>query len=298
MSTPIVKNTYNVGGLLVHIYSKPNLLSVSGASKEIAALFLLHGRTGSADDPYIGGTAQSAFDWAEQHPGQQRDFIVIAFDHRNHGHRLVDALGNKGWKKDQKSEDHNERHAQVSSGTARDVSFLIDFLPSYLFPRDERTIVEWVVAGISLGGHSTWIALKNDPRVKIGIPVIGCPDYLALLASRAEHAGVTLAPPYVPASLLSIIRREDPAAVSIRASEASANPFLGKKILVLSGAADKLVPWVASKEFVEALHVGEGGRKQVVLEESAGHEYTDRMKAELVKFFWEEALVTDPKPAL
>ena len=79
MSTPIVKNTYNVGGLLVHIYSKPDLLSVSGASKEIAALFLLHGRTGSADDPYIGGTAQSAFDRAEQHPGQQRDFIVIAF---------------------------------------------------------------------------------------------------------------------------------------------------------------------------------------------------------------------------
>ena len=140
--------------------------------------------------------------------------------------------------------------------------------------------------------------LRADPRVKIGIPVIGCPDYLALLASRAEHAGVTLTPPYVPASLLSIIRREDPAAVSIRASEASANPFLGKKILVLSGAADKLVPWAASKEFVEALHVGEGGRKQVVLEEGAGHEYTDRMKAELVKFFWEEALVTDPKPAL
>ena len=48
-----------------------------------------------------------------------------------------------------------------AAGTARDVSFLIDFLPSYLFPRDERTIVEWVVAGISLGGHSTWIALKN-----------------------------------------------------------------------------------------------------------------------------------------
>ena len=79
MSTPIVKKTYNVGGLLVHIYSKPDLLSNSGASKEIAALFLLHGRTGSADDPYIGETAQTAFDWAEQHPGQQRDFIVIAF---------------------------------------------------------------------------------------------------------------------------------------------------------------------------------------------------------------------------
>lgn len=51
--------------------------------------------------------------------------------------------------------------ARDTAGTARDVSFLIDFLPAYLFPNNERTIVEWGVAGKSLGGHSTWIALKQ-----------------------------------------------------------------------------------------------------------------------------------------
>ena len=59
-----------------------------------------------------------------------------------------------------------------AAGTARDVSFLIDFLPSYVFPRDERTIVEWVVAGISLGGHSTWIALKNGTSTLLPPSVI------------------------------------------------------------------------------------------------------------------------------
>lgn len=48
-----------------------------------------------------------------------------------------------------------------TAGTAKDVSFLIDFLPAYLFPSGERTISQWMIAGISLGGHSTWIALKN-----------------------------------------------------------------------------------------------------------------------------------------
>ena len=52
--------------------------------------------------------------------------------------------------------------------------------------------MKWVCAGRSLGGHSTWIVLRNgtyysdvygrlvvglknmtDPRVKIGIPIIG-----------------------------------------------------------------------------------------------------------------------------
>lgn len=47
------------------------------------------------------------------------------------------------------------------AGTAQDVSFLIDFLPAYLFPNDERTVSQWLVSGISLGGHASWITLRN-----------------------------------------------------------------------------------------------------------------------------------------
>jgi hypothetical protein len=46
-------------------------------------------------------------------------------------------------------------------GSALDVSTLVDFLPAYLYPRNERTVEQWGVAGFSLGGHSTWIAAKN-----------------------------------------------------------------------------------------------------------------------------------------
>lgn len=49
----------------------------------------------------------------------------------------------------------------ITAGTHRDISFLIDFLPSYLFPHGEQTIERWMLAGISLGGHATWHALQH-----------------------------------------------------------------------------------------------------------------------------------------
>lgn len=53
----------------------------------------------------------------------------------------------------------------VTVGTASDVSFLIDFLPTYLFPSSEREVYEWMVSGISLGGHSTWIVLRDGRKL-------------------------------------------------------------------------------------------------------------------------------------
>jgi len=53
---------------------------------------------------------------------------------------------------------HNLNH---EAGTAQDVSFLIDHLPFFLYPTGQRTIVEWGIGGVSLGGHSAWIALSR-----------------------------------------------------------------------------------------------------------------------------------------
>ena len=52
----------------------------------------------------------------------------------------------------------------ILSGTARDVSTLIDYLPSYLFPDDDREIIDWGVAGVSLGGHAVWHCLAHGTR--------------------------------------------------------------------------------------------------------------------------------------
>lgn len=56
---------------------------------------------------------------------------------------------------------------RITVGSARDVSFLIDFLPAFLYPNGERSIQHWLVAGLSLGGHSTWITLRNGECIRI-----------------------------------------------------------------------------------------------------------------------------------
>ena len=76
------------------------------------------------------------------------------------------------------------------------------------------------------------------------------------MEQRAEPLGVPRAPPYFPASLRALVRAHDTVA-------APAAVFVGKRVLVLSGAEDRLVPWEVSRAFVDARDVGRGGRKVV-----------------------------------
>jgi len=274
------KQTLVVAGLNVDVYSHP---SATDPSIPVHALFFFHGRGGFAQDRDIVTTVKTIFDvtYGSNASSRKKDLIVISFDHRNHGTRLVDTKRNLGWGED--PETKNDQHAvdmyTIQTGSAQDVSFLIDHLPSFLYPSGQRTIVEWGMGGVSLGGHATWIALSREPRLKVGIPIIGCPDFTKLISRRAELCGVPFKPPYYPNSLKAYVDANDPAKRPYRANDSS-NPFFGRKILVLSGAEDTLVPWVASVEFVQNLEVGEKGIKRFLLEESAGHKCTPRMQRE------------------
>ena len=63
------------------------------------------------------------------------------------------------------------------------------------------------------------------------------------------------------------------------------NPFIGKRIQILSGKDDKLVPWKASQEFVEEkLDVGAEGVKEVKLYDGVGHECCDDMVEDMATF--------------
>lgn len=181
------------------------------------------------------------------------------------------------------------------------MSFLIDYLPAYLFPLGERTVDRWGVAGISLGGHSAWILLGGgeivgscqnqgietlcftDTRIQVGIPIIGCPDYVKLMQHRAETCGIIFDAPNIPTTFLKTMSKTNPASKDYATLERS-NPFLGKKILVLSGAEDKLVPWVASQEFYDHLEVGAEGVKELLLQTGAGHECTGEMVDAAARF--------------
>ncbi|KAI1786769.1 Alpha/Beta hydrolase protein [Ganoderma leucocontextum] len=295
------KRTIVIAGITLNVFALDGADSAgseSASPKPVAILFLLHGRMSRAD--HIELVAKAFLDEVstlrrdpDQAGKEAHDLWVVTFDQRNHGSRLVDSQANQAWSKDPNKS--NIRHAidmyAIQTGASSDVSFLIDFLPSYLFPNEERIISQWLISGISLGGHSTWIILKDEPRIRLGIPIIGCPDYLALMSSRAEESGVPIEPPYFPKSFLEYLKRHDPANVPYAASDKT-NPFRGKKILVLSGKEDMLVPWTASQAFVEKLNVGEeeGGIKQVFVEPGIGHACSPAMVKEAVRFLWDNAL--------
>lgn len=154
------------------------------------------------------------------------------------------------------------------------------------------------------------------------LSIIGCPDFLTLMTSRARSFGDSTlkgtdpaGPPAFPHSLVAHVTKTSPTPMSLSPSPSSnapgsnihssdtpwtynptdatdrlVNPFIGKKVLVLSGGADPLVPWSASQTFVDALQVGENGRKEVFLQDGVGHECTSEMVERLARFVWEEAL--------
>lgn len=109
------------------------------------------------------------------------------------------------------------------------------------------------------------------------------------MSERARTSGIDFAPPVVPKSFIDIVKAHDPSQAPYTASDSS-NPFLGKKVLVLSGEEDKLVPWASSDEFVTNLNVGKSGVKKVFVYLGVGHECTPEMIQELANFVWEEAL--------
>lgn len=283
----VSKTKVNVGGLPVNVFGleqlTPRPSRASAPPPPPVCVFIhLHGRGGSADneEQLVRHLYDSATRQDLERPAK-RDCLAISFDARNHGHRVTNSLGQQGWKQG------NAKHAMdlyaMMLGTANDASFIIDMLSSYLFPHDERRVEPWVVSGKSLGGHATWHCLANDPRVHIGLPFIGMPDYTALLHDRTRSSFVPNAPPTVPASLKSLITRVDPARRGYDSWDPQANPFLGKKICVCSGADDPLVKWNWNQPFLDALVLGEPDARgnmpglDVYLQPGVRHEVTDPM---------------------
>jgi fermentation-respiration switch protein FrsA (DUF1100 family) len=99
----------------------------------------------------------------------------------------------------------------------------------------------------------------------------------------SERLGVPRTPPYIPTSLSALVRANDTVPEPDTA-------FAGKRVLVLAGADDKLVPRETSGRFVVAL-VGRGGRKEVMVVPGVKHEFTNGMREEVFRFSWEEALI-------
>ncbi|PGH31095.1 phospholipase D, partial [[Emmonsia] crescens] len=219
-------------------------------------------------------------------------------------------------------------------GTARDVSLLIDFMDVYAFPNASRKITTNLALGVSLGGHAAWSCILHEPRITNAVIIIGSPDYTSLMTERAKLSKLSTwkdsTPPgsqflgseSFPQSLMDSIRKYDPARyfLSQMSDPAVAEPMLhgtlpepteleknaicplmtrclqGKRILLISGGKDKLVPYARGEPFLTWLKkaISPGGwfadgavTLEDLIDEEAGHEVTPRMMEQSIRFIGE-----------
>ncbi|KAJ9296999.1 hypothetical protein DTO271G3_4760 [Paecilomyces variotii] len=325
----VSKKTFPIAGIATTVFGLDELPSQAST---VACLWLLHPRL-ATQERMTGIAATIITDWnkklAEGQTSSNQGLIAVSFDQRNHGTRLVEPLANEAWKQG------NPRHAQdmfsIFQGTARDTSLLLDYLPSYIFPKSERTITTNLVLGVSLGGHASWSCILHEPRITAAVVIIGCPDYVNLMADRARLSKLPswtstdpqgskfLGSEDFPRSLLDTVRKFDLASLILNNMKSDAKdkplhddpipepseeekavlrPLLtgclaGKRILNLSGGADKLVPykrgeavltWLKKAVGPEGWFADGGVHFEDIIFETAGHEVTPGMVQEATRF--------------
>ncbi|KIR40410.1 hypothetical protein I307_01964 [Cryptococcus deuterogattii 99/473] len=166
----------------------------------------------------------------------------------------------------------------------------MDFLGPYLFPNGEKTIESFVITGISLGentGHVTWKLLHDDPRVQIGIPIIGLPfeSFPVYLRARALSQGLKWEPPVYPPSLKSFIE-------PIRNPVEEQQKYGGKKILSMHGKEDRLVPYGKGERDLRQIEKwveedkGKGGVCAIDVQDNVGHVCSIQMLKKAVEWTW------------
>lgn len=185
------KQDFVVAGIICSVYG---LAELPAEGKDIACVYLLHGRGGNRQS-MEGMATTIVSDWNKRLQQkrvaasmQATGLIAVCIDQRNHGSRLIDARCNNAW--DQGNPTHAQDMFTIYNGTARDVTSLIDHLGIFVFPLEERRITKNLVAGTSLGSHAAWHCLLHESRIRAGVNFIGCPDYTNLMSERAKNSKI------------------------------------------------------------------------------------------------------------
>lgn len=179
--------------------------------------------------------------------------------------------------------------------------------------------------GISLGGHAAWHCIFHEPRITTGIVIIGSPDYTRLMSDRARKSKLKtyiesspqgssfLGSVDFPASLVEAIEKYDPAGLCLGAAPRPEvaydqdpspeqqrnlrlllqNCLQSKRIINLSGGADKLVPYAQGEPFLRWLkraispqgwfRAGNVTLEDIVFD-GDGHEMSSEMLEEALRF--------------
>ncbi|EPE05652.1 hypothetical protein F503_08183 [Ophiostoma piceae UAMH 11346] len=332
---PVSRRTIPISGIIVDFYGIEEL---AADTESVSLLWLHHPRLRSRGDmAEIAARCVHAVNDAPK-PGRKHGLVAAAFDQRNHGSRLVSSRANKAWR------EGNTTHAQdmlgMIAGTVADQQLLLDLVDTYIHKDGDATyddpvqaaeglyysngalpshiaVTQHLQLGVSLGGHSGWQLLFADERVTAGVLIIGCPDYMDMMADRAR---LTKLPSYVAATesrpffgshdfstaLVDSCRKHDPKGIVFgldtpawpapgteeeeRLHSTLKRHLTGKRLLVCSGGADKLVPYRCVDPFMSVFKKAADTWPDLSLTvinniyDGIGHSFSSAMVQDAVEF--------------
>ncbi|KAJ2893256.1 hypothetical protein MKZ38_008851 [Zalerion maritima] len=218
----------NIAGFFVYLYGIDEL--TPDQAKDTTVFIHVHGRTRTYKD--AEEMAHELLHQQRARGGTKKGLVVATLDNRNHGIRAIDTMSIQDWK------GGNPKHAQdmlsMMKGIELDVKTMMDFLEAYF--DGIFTPTEYIMTGTSLGGHVTWDVLAEDPRISKAIIIVGSTDLTSMLVERlGGYSSVSEVPtgtPEWPKSIERLYVERDKRLREIK----------GKKILILNGDIDPLVP--------------------------------------------------------
>lgn len=130
-----------------------------------------------------------------------------------------------------------------------------------------------------------------DPRVQIGIPIIGLPfeSFPVYLRARALSQGLKWEPPVYPPSLKSFIE-------PVRNPVEEQQKYSGKKILSMHGKEDRLVPYGKGERDLRQIEKwveedkSKAGVCAIDVQDNVGHVCSIQMLKKAVEWTWMYAL--------
>ncbi|RFU77232.1 hypothetical protein TARUN_5013 [Trichoderma arundinaceum] len=254
-------------GLLVDVYG---LEELPASPAPVTCLWLLHPRT--RDRGIMHDIARRAVhSWNQRTAKQGRGLVALVFDMPNHGTRTVSEVANLAWDEGRGNEQHAiDMFGFVKAGVG-DMSGLMDHVGGYL----GREVDAHVCLGWSLGGHAAWQAWFGEERIDAAVVIVGCPDLAGLLRDRSVASkldcGETgfVGSKYFPLDTVATVRKRDPKGILFGTNAIPSLPLSsaeqdrlrkifdsrvrGKKLLLCSGGADKLVPYSNAEPFIRVL---------------------------------------------
>jgi len=266
------KTAINIAGFQVYLYGVDELTPEQ--AKDTTVLFHVHGRTRTYQD--VEPIAHQLLAATKQRGKIQKGLVIATFDNRNHGQRAIDDISIQDWKAG------NPKHAQdmlsMIDGITLDVRTVIKFLESYVGGTFVPT--QFIMTGLSLGGHVAWNVLAEEPLVKTAVPIIGSPDLTHLLLDRlGGYKSAAEVPPGTKEWPESIARL-------YQARDESVTKISGKRILILNGALDPLVPSRFTRPWVQE----HGDQNDVTFVEQAdtGHWLSHQMMDRMVDWLFKD----------